>query len=435
MESIFLNWLKKIPILPKWFKSLKSNGQLDFSDPNAVLQLSQSLLRRDFGLSLVLPFDRLCPPVPNRLNYILWVQSLLETTDVSSFLDQMRTGVRHKSNSSSDDSPIIGIDIGTGASCIYPLIGCVLRSRWQFFGTDIDDKSIQHAQLNVERNKLGDRINIVKVDNQDPLIPLQALGQEQVNFTMCNPPFYESREEMLKSAQVKKRPPFTACTGAEVEMITAGGEVTFVSRIIDESLILKNRIQWYSSMIGKLSSLSILREKLKMAGIDNFALTEFVQGNKTKRWAIAWSFNDIRPTVEVARGVNNVPKSLLPFPSQYRFRIDITSLVEIGQRVNAFISQLPLEWMWHAQSLTGLGFSEKDVWSRAARRKYVTHGQQRKDHCVDIRNMSFGFEVLVQKSSVDTNFNQVTIRWTKGHDAVIFESFCGMLKSVMDKWT
>jgi 23S rRNA A1618 N6-methylase RlmF len=46
--------------------SLKPNGQLDFSDPAAVQQLTKSLLERDFGLKLDLPDDRLCPPVPNR---------------------------------------------------------------------------------------------------------------------------------------------------------------------------------------------------------------------------------------------------------------------------------------------------------------------------------------------------------------------------------
>lgn len=43
--------------------SLNSSGQLDFSDPKSVQQLTKSLLKRDFGLKLILPDDRLCPPV------------------------------------------------------------------------------------------------------------------------------------------------------------------------------------------------------------------------------------------------------------------------------------------------------------------------------------------------------------------------------------
>ncbi|THC92957.1 hypothetical protein EYZ11_007575 [Aspergillus tanneri] len=65
---------------PDFAKYLKSNGQLDFSDPNAVRQLTKSLLRRDFDLTVDIPENRLCPPVPNRLNYILWIQDLLDTT-------------------------------------------------------------------------------------------------------------------------------------------------------------------------------------------------------------------------------------------------------------------------------------------------------------------------------------------------------------------
>lgn len=88
-----------------------------------------------------------------------------------------------------------------------------------------------------------------------------------------------------------------ACTGAEIEMVTAGGEVTFVERMIEESLKLRDKVQWYTSMLGKLSSVSILVERLLEAGNKNWAVTEFVQGSKTKRWAIAWSWNDRRPTM------------------------------------------------------------------------------------------------------------------------------------------
>lgn len=79
-------------------------------------------------------------------------------------------------------------------------------------------------------------------------------------------------------------------------MVTPGGEVAFVSRMIKESEKLREKVQWYTSMLGMLSSVETLIEKLKNAGITNYAVTEFVQGSKTRRWAIAWSWMDYRPT-------------------------------------------------------------------------------------------------------------------------------------------
>jgi len=130
---------------------------------------------------------------------------------------------------------------------------------------------------------------------------------------------------MLSSATAKQRPPFTACTGSETEMVTAGGEIAFVSKMIDESLVLQDRVQWYTSMLGKYSSVEVLVNKLKEKKVDNYAITEFVQGNKTRRWGIAWSFEDLRPKMSVARGLNGLPKALLPFPSEYMIMVSSPS--------------------------------------------------------------------------------------------------------------
>lgn len=134
---------------------------------------------------------------------------------------------------------------------------------------------------------------------------------------MCNPPFYSSPEDLLSSAAAKSRPPHSACTGAEVEMVTPGGEVHFVARMVDESLVLKERCQWYTSMLGKLSSVGEVVEKLKNAEVTNWALTEFVQGGKTRRWAIAWSYGSRRPKQVDTMG----PKYLL---RQFDVRSPIT---------------------------------------------------------------------------------------------------------------
>lgn len=92
--------------------------------------------------------------------------------------------------------------------------------------TDIDEENVKTSSKNVSENGLKDRIQVVKTDPSDGLIPLHTkLGIERydglttvdaayanrisLDFTMCNPPFYTSREEMIGAAQAKERPPFS----------------------------------------------------------------------------------------------------------------------------------------------------------------------------------------------------------------------------------
>ncbi|PSR79649.1 hypothetical protein PHLCEN_2v6950 [Hermanssonia centrifuga] len=72
---------------------------------------------------------------------------------------------------------------------------------------------------------------------------------------MCNPPFYGSREEVLRSADAKELGPSAVCTGTDNEMITDGGEAKFVAKMVKESKHLKTRCRWYTSMLGKLASI------------------------------------------------------------------------------------------------------------------------------------------------------------------------------------
>ena len=52
-------------------------------------------------------------------------------------------------------------------------------------------------------------------------------------------------------------------------MITDGGEYGFIERIINESLIYKNRIQWYTSLVGLKKSIRPLVNQLKSFGVSN----------------------------------------------------------------------------------------------------------------------------------------------------------------------
>ncbi|EXJ90684.1 hypothetical protein A1O1_03788 [Capronia coronata CBS 617.96] len=209
---------------------------------------------------------------------------------------------------------------------------------------------------------------------------------------MTNPPFYPSEASLLESARQKSRPPNSSCTGAPVEMITPGGEVSFVSRLIDESSRpeTKPRIQWFSSMLGKLSSVSAVVDKLKADGCTNFAVAEFVQGQKakTRRWCVAWSWMGYRPGVRVARGVSTssgVEKRLLPAPSEYDFEVETGADTEtknvvgrIENKLNQEMTRLDVLWKYLPQRHIGMVVSRHgDVWSRKARRKKLhQEGQQ-----------------------------------------------------------
>lgn len=260
---------------------------------------------------------------------------------------------------------------------------------------------------------------------------------------MCNPPFYSSRRELESLAEVKQRPPYSACTGSELEMVTEGGEVAFVTRMIEESLVLRGRVQWYTSMLGKHSSVAELLEKLKLAQVDNIAVTEFVHGNKTRRWGIAWSFEAFRPAMHLARGVNSFTKASLPFPSLYEMTVchhdteDTTDTIQVdwnvsqaGQAVDACLSDLPLRWQWRASVATGVGFCSQAVWSRAARRQASRKGSTDEVQSSDDEDddTAFGFKIHVKTTSLPQRGAEISIRWVKGHDSVIFESFCGMMR-------
>ncbi|PGG98103.1 hypothetical protein AJ79_08984 [Helicocarpus griseus UAMH5409] len=422
---------------PDFAKHLRQNNQLDFTNPDAVQQLTRCLLRRDFGLHVDLPDDRLCPPVPNRFNYILWLQDLLDSTGET------------YSDAYDREREVFGLDIGTGASCVYPLLGCALRPKWRFIATDIDAKNLKYARDNVKRNILQDRIQIVENTSSNGLIPFKDIDtlKPRLDFTMCNPPFYESREELISSAKAKQRPPFSACTGAEVEMITVGGEVEFVARMIRESIQLRDRVKWYTTMLGKFSSVATLINLLHEEGNRNWAVAEFVQGSKTRRWGIAWSWMDYRPTADAARPHGqSIPKNLLPFPPEFTFHCSPSNQISsIIKTINDTLTALDVYWRWNTSTSTGLGFAMGNAWSRHARRQKKklaveagadtntsqSGGRGKLDNGDFVpgkqdKEAELGFKVSV-RGTMDGQ-SEVTVRWVKGFDAVVFESFCGFLK-------
>lgn len=297
---------------------------------------------------------------------------------------------------------------------------------------DIDAKSLECAKANVELNNLQSRIRVVQRKPEDPVIPLDDLNIDTIDFTMTNPPFYKSEEDMLESAVKKTRSPFTACTGAKVEMVTDGGEIGFVDRIFQESLVLRERVQWYTAMFGFLSSLVSFTQKLREHDIDNFAVTEFVQGNKTRRWAVAWSFKAMRPAEVFARGTKAaIAKNILPISTRNEITLPLPAKIgEFADNLHGAIAKLDLiSWDWNRECLEGTGRAADKVWGRAWRRrqKRDMEMQSEQDQIME-KKCLLGFTVSIH---VGRDSTVVACRWREGHDAVMFESFRGFLKAAI----
>jgi 23S rRNA (adenine1618-N6)-methyltransferase len=255
-------------------------------------------------------------------------------------------------------------------------------------------------------------------------------GASSIDFVMINPPFYASEAEMLGSAKKKQRPPNSACTGAAVEMICPGGEVAFVKRLIEESTLAqpKEKVQWFTSMLGKLASVGVVVEALKEKECGNWAVTEFVQGQKTRRWAVGWSWEDRRPRVAVARGAEGpgVEKKWLPFPSEFTFEVLIEGggIEDVGARISRELDALDLKWQWKSAIAQGLGMAERDAWSRKARRRKGDVAGEEMDEDGEVVLV---FKISLSQSQAGSGVS-VNVRWLQGKDAVLFESFCGWLK-------
>jgi len=318
---------------------------------------------------------------------------------------------------------------GTGASAIYPLIACRLSPNWQFVATDIDSVSLISAQSNIDRNSLSERIALLRADPTGPImLPLTQDTNASFDFSMCNPPFYASAEEVTQSAAAKELQPSAICTGTEVEMITPGGEEAFVGKMVSESVTLGQRCRWYTSMLGKQSSLTALVTLLRTHSVNNYALTELVQGH-TRRWALAWSFTDAHLPDDIARPSAPALRRILPPRTTHRQPLPITPPAGTVQRVlDALVSEAV-----SVSNTTGdkiCVVAKQDTWSRSARRKAARIPSSGKKSVDDVeeddgsqRPPVLVVHVWVESSTEGENKAQLVVQWKRGHDAQAFEGF------------
>ena len=256
---------------------------IDFSSSSAVYELNKAILLADFKLAdYHLPIGYLIPPIPGRLDYLLYIRDF--------FIEKFSLDA---------DSILRGLDIGAGANGIYCVLGAQ-HFNWTMVGTESDAKATEIAIANLKYTKgLQDKVEIRHQENKSFLFKNMIQSNEQFDFTVCNPPFHSSREEAVRGSLRKLKNLGGATNKQELslnfegqanELWCNGGEALFIKRLIKESVLFKNQVKVFTSLIAKADNLPKIEKQLKKAKA-NYHINPMAQGQKKGRY-VAWWFEE-----------------------------------------------------------------------------------------------------------------------------------------------
>jgi 23S rRNA A1618 N6-methylase RlmF len=277
----FAKLAEKYHTFKKHLKKVGESYTLNWKSNDAMKELCRVLLLNDFGIKYWnIPDGYLVPPITSRCNYIHWIHDLLER-------DNLTTTER-----------IYGLDIGTGANCIYPLLGNSIY-HWKFKGSDINEKAVEIARNIVQKNNLDEDITISYQSSANDIFYGIIKVGEKYDFTMCNPPYFDEDE-------IKHNNPNTICEFDEKEVYCKGGEFDFISRMITESESYRTDVKWFTTLVGKKVNLELLYAILKESTIiEEVVKTTFYQG-KIARWGLAWKFKNNRCSKKQKSYINSI---------------------------------------------------------------------------------------------------------------------------------
>jgi len=256
---------------------------IDFFDPAAVKMLNTALLKHYYDITYWdIPEGYLCPPIPGRADYIHHIAQMLGSRN---------EGVIPAGNK------IVCLDIGTGANCVYPIIGHK-EYGWSFIGSDTDPVAIASAKKIVSQHPaLKGQIDIRW--QKDPKNTLEGIIKkgELIDLSICNPPFHASQEAVqeatlrklsnLKQAIIMQ--PVANFGGQSSELWCEGGEERFVNDMICQSKQFATSCLWFSSLISKESHLKTVYDTLRVFEAVDVKTIKMGQGNKSTR-IVAWTF-------------------------------------------------------------------------------------------------------------------------------------------------
>lgn len=284
----FKKLIVRVPELESFVKLNEYNDEsIDFFDPKAVKLLNKALLKHFYKLEYwEIPTNYLCPPVPGRAEYIHHVADLLGSQYLQSGKNKIPKGNRIKC-----------LDVGMGANCIYPIIGCT-EYGWSFVGSDIDPVSIASASKIVEMNSaLRGHVDCRLQGNAHHIFKGIIHDDEIFDVTICNPPFHASAADaqsgtIRKLSNLKHKKitnPILNFGGMQNEIWCEGGEEMFTATMIQESKRFALSCFWFTTLVSKQATLTHAYKALKIAGALEVKTIPIRHGNKTSR-ILAWTF-------------------------------------------------------------------------------------------------------------------------------------------------
>lgn len=257
---------------------------VDFFNPEAVRILNKAILKHFYALDQgEIPKNYLCPPIPGRADYLHYAADLLASTSSGSTPPK--------------GAKIRCLDVGVGASCIYPLLGQG-EYGWSFVGTDIDPVALASARRIIELNPtLADSIELRLQQNPTDIFTGVIRVDERFDLTVCNPPFHASLAEaqsgtLRKLSNLKNKKitrPTLNFGGQASELWCEGGEEKFVADMIRQSRQFASSCFWFSTLVSKQAHLKNAYAALQRARALDIRTIEMGQGNKVSR-ILAWTF-------------------------------------------------------------------------------------------------------------------------------------------------
>jgi len=271
---------------PLVFINAHGNPSIDFADRNAVRTLNHAILASEYAVSSwELPPSALCPAIPGRADHVHAVADLLIGDD-----GEVRRG-----------ESVNVLDIGVGASCIYPILGRH-EYGWKFVATDADETALRSAKSIAQANSfLADAVEFRLANHSSDILRNVVLPGDRFDLTLCNPPFYASEEEASAANRRKRRglsgkdrPTAKGEArnfgGRSMELWCEGGERGFIRRMIEQSAEVRDRCAWFTTLVSKKGALQSTERALKRFDVSESRILPIQHGHKTSR-IVAWRFS------------------------------------------------------------------------------------------------------------------------------------------------